>query len=102
MKRDGRIVVLPVHVDEKTANQIDRLCEILEIDQESLVLVAMAYGVYLPSGEDPPVKMSGRREIAVGMSQQFSDILRGLGIQTASARGALAGRGLAPVERMKL
>lgn len=91
-------VVLPVHLDENTAKRIEKMIIGTPAKLEGGVLVAMAYGIYLPLEESPPIRLSNRREIFVPMSQGFSEVLRTMGIHTASGRGALASRGLLPAE----
>ena len=98
MNRKGRIVVLPVHLDENTARKIERIISGTDSTIEGSVLVAMTYGIYLPCEETPPIRISNRREIVVVMTQRFSEVLRTMGIHTASGRGALASRGLSPAE----
>lgn len=100
MRPRGRIVVLPVHLDENTARQIEKLVGGNQHSAEEFVRISMAYGLYesYEPFADTPIRISNRKELMVAVTQPFSEVLRGIGIQTASARGALAGLGLRSAE----
>lgn len=99
MRPRGRIVVLPVHLEENTARQIEKLVGSSQETAEEFVGISMAYGLFeacelLAKTPIRPIRISNRKELMVAVTQPFSDILRTIGAgagQTTGVEAAMTG-----------